>query len=225
MRFATGGVGRAGSSEAQPDAAARRDMPCWPGWCAALPVLMGFALPVLFMLRPLLADWSLLPWDRFAMGRQQRASGAITAVLAVGIALVLALCRASPLARAADACRGAPGQPGLRRAGRGHRRRPAAARWAGCSRAAPPSLSAGDHHRRGIVWAYLVRFCAVALQSVQSGYARVASLTIRRMLGVGGMGLLMRVHWLPLAIDGRRHVAGVRGRDEGAARNHRAAAL
>jgi iron(III) transport system permease protein len=49
----------------------------------------------------------------------------------------------------------------------------------------------------GIVWAYLVRFCAVALQSVQSGYARIpASLDdSARMLGVGGMGLLARVHW------------------------------
>jgi iron(III) transport system permease protein len=37
----------------------------------------------------------------------------------------------------------------------------------------------------GIVWAYLVRFCAVALQSVQSGYTRIpASLDdSARMLG------------------------------------------
>jgi iron(III) transport system permease protein len=49
----------------------------------------------------------------------------------------------------------------------------------------------------GIVWAYLVRFCAVALQSVQSGYARIpASLDdSSRMLGVGSWGLLARVHW------------------------------
>ena len=49
----------------------------------------------------------------------------------------------------------------------------------------------------GIVWAYLVRFCAVALQSVQSGYSRIpASLDeSARMLGVTGAGLLGRVHW------------------------------
>jgi len=48
----------------------------------------------------------------------------------------------------------------------------------------------------GLVWAYLVRFCAVALQSVQSGYARVpASLDdSARMLGVSGWALLRRVH-------------------------------
>ena len=49
----------------------------------------------------------------------------------------------------------------------------------------------------GIVWAYLVRFCAVALQSVQSGYARIpASLDdSARMLGMGSLGLMARVHW------------------------------
>jgi hypothetical protein len=48
----------------------------------------------------------------------------------------------------------------------------------------------------GLVWAYLVRFCAVALQSVQSGYARIpASLDdSARMLGVTGWGLMRRVH-------------------------------
>ena len=49
----------------------------------------------------------------------------------------------------------------------------------------------------GIVWAYLVRFTAVALQSVQSGYARIpASLDdSARMLGTTGLGLAARVHW------------------------------
>ena len=49
----------------------------------------------------------------------------------------------------------------------------------------------------GIVWAYLVRFCAVALQSVQSGYARIpASLDdSARMLGARSGRLLVRVHW------------------------------
>jgi iron(III) transport system permease protein len=48
----------------------------------------------------------------------------------------------------------------------------------------------------GLVWAYLVRFCAVALQSVQSGYARIpVSLDdSARMLGVTGWGLMRRVH-------------------------------
>jgi iron(III) transport system permease protein len=49
----------------------------------------------------------------------------------------------------------------------------------------------------GLVWAYLVRFCAVALQSIQSGYARIPASfdDSARMLGSGDFGLLRRVHW------------------------------
>jgi iron(III) transport system permease protein len=48
----------------------------------------------------------------------------------------------------------------------------------------------------GLVWAYLVRFVAVALQSVQSGYARVPMSfdESARLLGTSGMGLFLRVH-------------------------------
>ena len=48
----------------------------------------------------------------------------------------------------------------------------------------------------GLVWAYLVRFVAVALQSVQSGYSRIP-LSLdesARMLGTTGLGLAWRVH-------------------------------
>jgi iron(III) transport system permease protein len=49
----------------------------------------------------------------------------------------------------------------------------------------------------GLVWAYLVRFCAVALQSVQSGYTRipVSFDDSARTLGVAGLRLMARVHW------------------------------
>jgi iron(III) transport system permease protein len=48
----------------------------------------------------------------------------------------------------------------------------------------------------GIIWAYLVRFTAVALQSIQSGYARIPQSydDTARMLGSGGGKLLLRVH-------------------------------
>ena len=48
----------------------------------------------------------------------------------------------------------------------------------------------------GLIWAYLVRFVAVALQSVQSGYARIPQAVddSARMLGVGGWRLVGRVH-------------------------------
>ena len=197
MRFATGGVGRASSSEAQP--AQLHGAHAALAWLVcALPIVMGFVAPVLFMLRPLLADWSLLPWDRFAQwaGNSVRL-GMITAVLAVGIALALAFAvrrRGGMLMRAVVqlvslgyAVPGAVIVVGLLLP-------------VGWLQAAAPGwgLSAlVTTTAVGIVWAYLVRFCAVALQSVQSGYARVpASLDdSARMLGVGGLGLLTRVHW------------------------------
>jgi len=197
MRFATGGVGRAGSGEAQP--MQLRGARCAAAWLVcALPVMLGFVAPVLFMLRPLAADWSVLPWDRFMQwaGNSVRL-GAITAVLAVAIALALAFAvrrRGGALTRAVVqlvslgyAVPGAVIVVGLLLP-------------VGWLQAAAPGwgLSAlVTTTAVGIVWAYLVRFCAVALQSVQSGYARIpASLDdAARMLGVGGMGLLARVHW------------------------------
>jgi iron(III) transport system permease protein len=48
----------------------------------------------------------------------------------------------------------------------------------------------------GVMWAYLVRFCAVALQSIQSGYSRIPQSLddSARMLGCSGIKLLTRVH-------------------------------
>ena len=48
----------------------------------------------------------------------------------------------------------------------------------------------------GVIWAYLVRFTAVALQSIQSGYTRIP-LSLddsARMLGSSSIHLLTRVH-------------------------------
>ena len=49
----------------------------------------------------------------------------------------------------------------------------------------------------GLIWAYLVRFIAVALQSVQTGYSRISRATdeTARMLGSNGWSLFARVHW------------------------------
>ena len=49
----------------------------------------------------------------------------------------------------------------------------------------------------GLIWAYLVRFIAVALQSVQSGYARipVSADESARMLGSRASDIFARVHW------------------------------
>ena len=90
MRFVTNGVGRAGSAEAQP--LRLRGWHAGAAWLICLlPVLMGFVAPVVFMLRPLAADWSVLPWSRFLEWAWNSVRlGGITAVLAVAIALALA---------------------------------------------------------------------------------------------------------------------------------------
>ncbi|WP_111875836.1 ABC transporter permease [Paracidovorax anthurii] len=197
MRFAAGGVGRAGSAEAQPQRLT--GWGCAAAWAVCgLPVLMGFFAPVAFMLRPLAADWSVLPWDRFLewAGHSVRL-GAITAALAVGVALALAFAARRQAGRLTQAV--------VQLASVGYAV-PGAVIVVGLllpvgwlQAVAPdwgvPAIVTAT--AVGIVWAYLVRFCAVALQSVQSGYARIpASLDdSARMLDAGGAGLLARVHW------------------------------
>jgi iron(III) transport system permease protein len=197
MRFAAGRGARAGSAEAQP--VRLRGRRAALAWCVcALPVLLGFVLPVLFMLRPLAADWSVLPWDRFVQWTfNSLRLGGISAALAVGLALLLAW----SLRRAPDALtRGVVQLAGLGYAVPGAVIVVGLLLPVGWLQAAAPQTSAGYWVTAtvlGIVWAYLVRFCAVALQSVQSGYSRIPLSfdDSSRMLGTGGFGLLTRVHW------------------------------
>ena len=197
MRFATSTTGRAGSAEAQPQRLA--GWRCAGAWVVCLlPVLMGFVAPVAFMLRPLAADWSVLPWDRFVEWAANSVRlGAVTAVLAVALAMALAFA----VRRRADRITHAV----VRLASVGYAV-PGAVIVVGLLlpvgwlQAALPEWGVGALFTTtavGIVWAYLVRFCAVALQSVQSGYARIPASfdDAARMLGTGGWGLLQRVHW------------------------------
>ena len=168
----------------------------------ALPVLLGFVLPVLFMLRPLISSWQSadapLPWANFGhWALNSLKLGLIAAVLAVGFAMVLAFAaRCSPsrlthgvlhIAGLGYAVPGAIIVVGLLIP-------------VGWLQAAQPGWGVGyllTATVLGVVWAYLVRFCAVALQSVQSGYSRIPlSLDdTARTLGVAGFALLRRVHW------------------------------
>ena len=197
MRFVTGRGARAGSSESRPIVlgGGRRIM----AWLVCgLPVLMGFVLPVLFMLRPLAADWSVLPWDRFlGWAFNSVWLGALTAVLAVALALFLAfsLRRAPGLWQ-----RGAVQLVALGYAVPGAVIVVGLLLPVGWLQAVAPQTGAGylvTATAVGVVWAYLVRFCAVALQSTQSGYSRIPQSfdDSARMLGTGGLGLMSRVHW------------------------------
>ncbi len=196
MRFA-GGLGRAGSAEAQPLALrGRRRVLAWA--VCSVPVLMGFVAPVAFMLRPLAADWSVLPWARFLeWAGNSVCLGAITAVLAVIVALALAFA----VRRSADAVtRGVVQLVSLGYAVPGAVIVVGLLLPVGWLQAAVPQWGVGalvTATAVGIVWAYLVRFCAVALQSMQSGYARIPQSLddSARMLGTGSAGLLARVHW------------------------------
>ena len=196
MRFNQGRGARQGSAEAQPiRLLGVQRLLAW-GVCS-LPVLLGFVLPVLIMLRALMAETNPVPWDRFGQwALTSLRLGGLTALLAVGVALTLAFrvrTRADRLSQGAIqllglgyAIPGAVVVVGLLL--------PVA--WL---QQTWPASSAGawiTATSLGLVWAYLVRFCAVALQSVQSGYARIPSSLddSARMLGVTGWGLLRRVH-------------------------------
>lgn len=197
MRFSGTRGARAGAMDARPLVLSGKTR--WAAWalCSA-PVLIGFVLPVLFMLRPLLADWSVLSWSQFlGWALNSLRLGLISAALAVGLALLLAF----SLRRRPDL----PTRLAAQLVGLGYAV-PGAVIVVGLLlpvgwlQAAAPQSGVGYYVTAtsvGLVWAYLVRFCAVALQSVQSGYARIPTSfdDSARMLGTSDMGLLRRVHW------------------------------
>ena len=205
MRFAVTKGARAGSADAQAvRLVGRQRVLVW--LLCGTPILMGFVLPVLFMLRPLSADWGMLPWSRFGEWALNSVRlGAMTAALAVGVALMLAFSvrrsghwavrAAAQLASLGYAIPGAVVVVGLLLP-------------VGWLQAWAPDWQVGywvTATAAGIVWAYLVRFCAVALQALQSGYARLPMSLDEsaRMLGATGLQTLVRVHWPQL----RRSVA------------------
>ena len=197
LRFAGSATARASSGEARPiRLRGARAALAW-GLCL-LPVLLGFALPVGFMLRPLSADWSVLPWDRFLIWTWNSIRlGAMTAVLAVLAAWFLAF---SLRRSASPARRWAVQLVSLGYAVPGAVVVVGVLLPVGWLQARWPESGAGGLVTAtvlGLMWAYLVRFVSVALQSMQSGYARIGRSLDEsaRMLGAGGFELAARVHW------------------------------
>jgi iron(III) transport system permease protein len=195
LRFASGTA--RGGSESLPAPLAGRQLALAWVVCAA-PVAFGFVLPVLFMLRPLAADWSVLPWDRFLQWAfNSLRLGALSAALAVAVAVLLAFrLRRSP----GPMTRGVAQLAGLGYAVPGTVLVVGLLLPVGWLQQVWPESGVGYWMTAtvlGLVWAYLVRFVSVALQSVQSGYARIPTTLddASRMLGVGGPALLARVHW------------------------------
>lgn len=163
----------------------------------SLPVFAGFVAPVLFMLRPMLAEWDSLPWSRFGQWTLNSVSlGAATALAGVALASALAFAART---HASLWTRGAVQLAGLGYAVPGAVIVVGLLLPLGWLQSVAPATGAGvwlTGTVAGLIWAYLVRFCAVALQSVQSGYARVP-VTLddsARMLGRGGWAMWALVH-------------------------------
>jgi iron(III) transport system permease protein len=197
LRFAQSRGGRADTLDARP--VPLRGGARWLAWLVCgLPVLMGFVLPVLFMLRPLLADSVELPWRQFGgWALNSLRLGGISAALAVGVALLLAFnLRRAPTAPARLAAQ----VVGLGYAVPGAVLVVGLLLPVGWLQTVAPQSGLGYYVTAtafGLVWAYLVRFSAVALQSLQSGYARIPASfdDSARMLGLGDAALLRRLHW------------------------------
>jgi iron(III) transport system permease protein len=201
MRFATTRNGHAGSAEANPV----RLFGVWAQVAlllCVLPIAFGFVLPVGFMLRPLMDGWADLNWAPFAgWAINSLWLAGMSAVLATVLALLLAFAVRVNIGRgwAARFTRGVAQLASLGYAVPGAVIVVGLLLPVGWLQAVAPETSVGywiTATALGIVWAYMVRFVAVALQSVQSGYARVpASLDeSARMLGTTGLGLAWRVH-------------------------------
>ena len=196
MRFTASSANSANSREAQPTQLSQTQGLALATGCGLL-VFLGFCLPILLMLKPLLLSETVIPWERFLeWSFNSLRLGGITAILAVGFSLLIAFSlrsKADLFARSISqlvglgyAIPGAVVVVGLLL--------PVAwiqNQW--------PNSPVGfwiTASVMGLIWAYLVRFCAVALQSIQSGYARIpASLDdSARTMGVSGIALLSSVH-------------------------------
>ena len=196
MRFTSSNTNSANSREAQPAELSQFSGLLIATWCSLL-VFLGFVLPILLMLKPLLMSDTIIPWQRFLeWSYNSLRLGGITALLAVGFSLLIAFGLRnkadffarfiSQLVGLGYAIPGAVVVVGLLLPVTWIQKQ-----W--------PETHVGfwiTASILGLVWAYLVRFCAVALQSIQSGYARIPhSLDdSARTLGVTGLALLSRVH-------------------------------
>ncbi len=214
MRFAA-------HSNASQHPALRQRLHGWPAVCAfvlcAMPVLLGFVLPVLMMLRPLLHglltgdytggtsgmssdEWAApgYNWQQFLhWGANSVQLASMGALLAVAVALLLAFLQRSSkkrivkssvyLASMGYAVPGAVLVVGL------------LLPWMLLAKIRPEwnFASVLTTTVLGLLWAYVVRFCAAALQSLQSGYTRLPASGDEavRLLGQSRWRLFSRVHF------------------------------
>ena len=211
MRFAA-------SSNSSRHPASRQQLRGWPALLAfvlcLMPVLLGFVLPELMMLRPLLHglltgdytggagtdEWAEpgYDWQQFMhWGWNSVSLAAMGAVLAVAVALLLAFLQRSTGKRMVDvsvymasigyAVPGAVLVVGL------------LLPWMLLAKIRPEwnFASVLTTTVLGLMWAYVVRFSAAALQSIHSGYSRLPASSDEavRLLGQSRWRLFSRIHF------------------------------
>jgi iron(III) transport system permease protein len=206
MRFSSSRSGSAQSGEARPVLLRGRRAVLAVTLCAA-PVLLGFVLPVGWLLAML---WREVAYGEVGLPLARFAQWAWATFRLAGIAALVATATALLLAFALR-----------QRAGGGDAALAAGARMLSLGYAVPGAVVAigilmplGWAQQRwpelglatvftgtllGVMYAYLVRFTAVAMQSVEAGYARVPASVdeTARMLGAGRARIFLRLH-LPL---------------------------
>lgn len=203
MRFAASRGGSAQSAEAQP--LALRGGAAAAAWTlCALPVLLGFVLPVAWLAHML---WQEAAQSEFGLPLTRFAGWAWSSFKLAGLAALAATLLALALGFALRQHRGGLLQPAARVLSLGYAVPGAVIavgillpvgwlqdRWPQLGAAA---LVTGTLF--GLLYAYLVRFSAVALQSVEAGYARlpVSIDETARMLGSTTRRLFVELH-LPL---------------------------
>ncbi len=190
--------------------------------CCALPVLLGFVLPVLVLLKLLWQEVSAsesdllggLPWSRFVPWAWTSFKlAAIAAVLATALALLLSFSVRLPAARHLRSTRRRSGGRAF-----GHSALRFGAQIVSLGYAVPGAVIAVGIllpvawlQRQwpdagattlvtgslfGVMYAYLVRFSSVALQSVDAGYSRLSRHVdeTARMLGSSRRRILTELH-------------------------------
>jgi iron(III) transport system permease protein len=200
LRFAGSGTGAAHGAEAR--ALPLRGVHAGLAVAAcALPVLLGFVLPVLVLLRLV---WQEAQGSEFGLPLARFAQWAWTSFKLAALAALLATLVALALAFALRLRAGGPLRWAVRVVSLGYAVPGAVVAvgillplgWlqAGFPQLGTTALVTGTAF--GLMYAYLVRFSAVALQSVEAGYARLPP-TIdetARMLGVSRRRLFAELH-------------------------------
>jgi iron(III) transport system permease protein len=200
LRFAANRTGASHGAEARPLQLTGVRAACAVGVCA-LPVLLGFVAPVLILLRLV---WQEAQGSEFGLPLARFFQWAWTSFRLAGLAAVLATLIALALGFALRLRADGPLRWAVRVVSLGYAVPGAVIAVGillpvGWLQAAFPSggttaLVTGTAF--GLMYAYLVRFSAVALQSVEAGYARVpiAVDETARMLGAGRRRLFAELH-------------------------------